>query len=208
MEKLTFRKRIALTKVECFTNIQEKELDKAGNAKSGYYSLKTIFQSLNPIMCKYDLDIEIDIKGKYINVIWYDCLSDSSTVVELEVKPLEEIERLASMQNIVQSQGAVISYYRRYALTNALNLNATDILENAPPQQQQQQKQTQPQQQKQKQQKQVSEAQLRRLYAIMKNKDKTDEDINSWIMKKYKINSKKELTMEQYEELCQALEKI
>lgn len=206
MDKLSFNKRIALTKKETASLIQTESLDKGGNVKSGYYSIKTIMHHLNQIMDKYDIDIDIIISGKVISCIWIDCLSEATRVIPIELKEIHEIERLAAMQNIIQSQGAVLTYYRRYAITNVLNLNATDLIENNPPQ-----KPNKPVQKPTENQtipKTVSEAQLKRLFAIMNKKGKTKEDIDKYLKakKSWKIDSTKKLCKSQYDELVKKLE--
>lgn len=202
--KLSFNKRIALTKKEVFNLIQVEPLDKAGNDKSGYYSIKTIMAHLNPVMDKYDIDIDtIIISTGTISVIWIDCLSELTRCIPIDLKPVADIERLASMQNIIQSEGAVMTYYRRYALTNALNLNATDKIENAQPQDKQN---NNTQKNQPNEPKKVSDNQLKRLFAISNKKGFTESDINKWIGKKFKKTSKKELTMSEYDVLVKALE--
>jgi hypothetical protein len=209
--KLSFNKRISLVKQEVFTAVQSEDLDKAGNARSGYYSIKTIITHLNIAMNKYDIDLDVIVSGKVISCIWVDCLSEATRVVLIELKPIDEIERLAAMQNIIQSEGAVLTYYRRYAITNCLNLNATDLIENTPSNQNNQRNQTQPTNQNKPEPKKpavVSEPQLKSLFAIMNNKDKTEEDINKYIKaKKWPIQSKKELNVDMYNTLVKALEK-
>lgn len=201
--KLSFNKRISLTKKEVFDLVQSDGLDKGGNGRSGYYSIKTIMSNLNKTMDKYDIDLDVDISGKVISCIWLDCLSEATRIVSIELKPVDEIERLASMQNIIQSEGAVLTYYRRYAITNCLNLNATDLIENFASNQQ---KPTQPT--KPKEPTKVSEPQLKRLFAIMNKKGKTEENINTYIKaKKWPIHSKKDLTIDMYDVLVKALEK-
>lgn len=207
--KLSFNKRIALTKKEVFDLIQVEPLDKAGNDKSGYYSIKTIMAHLNQVMDKYDIDVDtIIVSTGTISVIWIDCLSDLTRCIPIDLKPIADIERLAMMQNIIQSEGAVMTYYRRYALTNALNLNATDRIENAPnqPQNKQNNNIQKPQPTTPNEPKQVSEAQLKRLFAISNKKGFTEADINKWIGKKFNKKSKKELTMSEYDILVKALE--
>lgn len=217
MDKLSFNKRISLVKQEVFTAVQSEDLDKAGNTRSGYYSIKTIVTHLNVAMDKYDVDLDLSIAGKIIYCTWIDCLSEATRIITIELKPIDDIERLAAMQNIIQSQGAVMSYYRRYALTNCLNLNATDLIENATnvnnkPQQKQQPIQNNPQPVAQPapiQSKLINDAQLKRLFAICNKKGKTEIDINNYLKakKSWKITSKKQMNQEQYNELCKALEK-
>jgi len=129
--KLSFNKRISLTKIEVFAAIQAQELDKTANKKSGYYSIKTIIGELNPIMNKYDVDLDLLISNEVVDIVWHDCLKDvfhrSSSI---DISKIKDIPRLPSMTNDVQSMGACLTYVRRYAYTVALNLNATDHLEN------------------------------------------------------------------------------
>lgn len=207
MEKLSFNKRIALTKKEVFNLVQSENLDKAGNCKSGYYSIKTIMTHLNITMDKYDIDMDIIICGKVISCVWVDCNSDETRCIPIELRELSEIEKLPAMQNIIQSEGAILTYYRRYAITNCLNLNATDLIENNTNNNQKQNTQ-QNQQSNQQKPHVVNEKQLKMLFAVMSKKGKTEEDINKYIKaKKWNISSKKELNNNMFNELIKALEK-
>jgi len=196
-DKLSFNKRIALTKKEVFDLVQSEDLDKGGNAKSGYHSIKTIITNLAPIMDKYDIDLDVIVSGKVISCIWVDCLSEATRVVPIELKPVDEIERLAAMQNIVQSEGAVLTYYRRYAITNCLNLNATDLIENAPSNQKNKpdrKKQSDPQPEPTK----ASDKQLKMLFEICKKKNISDSKLMANIKKTYGLEDKKDLNQEQF----------
>jgi hypothetical protein len=53
----------------------------------------------------------------------------------------------------------------------------------------------------------ISDKQIKRLYAIAKNVNVTDEEVKIWIKKKFNLDSKKDLNYKQYDELCTALEK-
>lgn len=207
--KLSFFKRIALTKSELFTNIQSEDLDKAGNNRSGYYSIKTIMLHLNPIMTKYDLDFDIIISDKLARFIWIDTETEKTREITLELKPMSEIERLASMQNIVQSGGAVLSYYKRYLLTTALNLNSTDLIENSPSNQNQGKNQNNKNQSgKQGQTTQpektdktpvlASEKQLKAMFALMGQKGVSKGKMKEEFKKQYNIDSSSQLNTIQY----------
>jgi len=128
--KLSFNRRIALTKMEVFELLQSVELDKTANNKSGYYSIKSIVTVLNPVLEKYNLDMELNILPKEVLIIWYDCNGDNTRSSTIDISKIENIGRLPSMTNEVQSMGACLTYVRRYAYTVALNLNATDNIEN------------------------------------------------------------------------------
>jgi hypothetical protein len=221
--EMSFNKRIVMVKKEVFEGVtSSNELDSiAGTKKQGYYSLNTIFKFLYPALEKYDVDLDLDIAESQIIGNWYDCLSDKqrTTIVDFSdmVEKIKDIRKLPLMANEVQSDGAVKSYTRRYALTNILGLNATDEIET--------QKITTPATNQNKTYKsevpgkgevivtetkselrKVSQPQLKRLYAIMKQTGQTDETIKVFIKKKFNIESKKDLNQNQYKYLCDRLE--
>lgn len=135
MEKISFNKRISNVKREVFNKItNSNELGSlAGSRTNGYYSLNTIFKYLYPILDSNNVDIDLEILTDSVICTWYDCLEDAKRskifdLTDLSVK-LSKIEKLPLMPNEVQSAGAVVTYIRRYALTNMLGLNATDVIE-------------------------------------------------------------------------------
>jgi hypothetical protein len=196
--KLSFNKRILLTKKQVFEGVQQVELDKTANDKAGYHSLKSIMIVLNPLLDKYGLDLELDIKKTEVIITWYDCLEDKQRKSSIDISKIENVSRLPSMTNEVQSMGACLTYVRRYAYTTALNLNATDTIENStgkgngdkPPTKQQ-----------------LTEKQLKRLFALQKSADIADEQLKEYLKKNFKIDSRKKLNKLQYEKLCKDLEK-
>lgn len=207
--KLSFRKRKMLVKKECFEEIQKIDMDKTSNKKVGYYSLKTIFSVLNPLLEKHDIDIDIDIGSDAVLVTWYDCNSESTATQTVNIEKLQSVGRLPQMPNEVQSYGAEISYYRRYALTNALGLNSTDQLENNnisnnnnnnsnrnnnntnnsnkntktqnPPK--------------------INDTQRKQLYATIKEKNVSDQDLHVTITKLFQISSVNDLTVPMFNSL-------
>lgn len=202
--KPTFSKRIALTKKEVFELVQKENLEKAGNTRSGYYPIKVIMSALNPTLDKYDLDVEVLIAGTgCINCIWIDCLSDKTRSVPIELKPIHEIERLAGMQNIVQSQGGVMTYYRRYALTNLLNLNATDLIENSTGKNHQDKVNKQ-----QKPSVLVNQDDLKKMFTLMTKKNITIDSMEKSIKKQYNLDDNKQLTKTQYNQIMSYLNSI
>jgi|GEM_PF-3578913 len=206
-KELSFFKRIALAKKEVFEGVQSEDLDKAGNNKSGYYSIKTIVTHLNPAMDKYDLDCDIVMTDNLATFIWLDCNSDKTRTITLELRPMSSIERLASMQNIVQSAGAVLSYYKRYLLTTVLNLNSTDLIENSPSNQNKNQNQKSGQtgqnktEQTEKPPKLVNDNLLKAMFALMNQKGVSKETMKKSIEKQYNITSSKQLNVRQYDSI-------
>jgi hypothetical protein len=136
--KLSFRKRISIVKATVInTLLESKELSKlgSGSSKNGYYSLSTIMETFQPALVDNDLDFEITMKDNQVTGIWYDCQGDSEKQCEVVfclerlAKIIENLERLPQMQNAIQTEGSIKTYFRRYALTAFLNLPATDEID-------------------------------------------------------------------------------
>lgn len=128
---LSFNKRILLVKKYVFENLKEtKELDNIkGSNTSGFYSLSTIEKYLFPALDLYDLDLDLEIFSDKIIGHWYDCNGDAQRDIEIDFHRIENVEKLQLMANMVQSEGAVKSYTRRYALTAILRLPSTDLID-------------------------------------------------------------------------------
>lgn len=205
--ELSFNKRIALTKKEVFELVQREQMDKAGNGKSGYYSIKTIMSAFNSVSDKYNVDLDIQIMQSIdecalIDCTWIDCMSESTRTIKLDcLKAIAKIERLAAMQNIIQSQGAILTYYRRYALTNVFGLNATDLIENSVAQKQA------PAQQQNKDYK-ISEKQQKFLFAKSSEREISKEQIKEYLKKSFNVESSKDLTKSQMDKMLSDLEKM
>lgn len=136
--KLSFKKRISIVKANvCMKVIESKELSKlgSGTTKSGYYSLSTIIQILQPELLLNDLDLDIKMFDNKVVGVWIDCQdnSDLEKEVEFDLTRLSniilELKRLPQMQNEIQTEGSIKTYFRRYALTSFLNLPATDEID-------------------------------------------------------------------------------
>ena len=223
-EKLSFNKRIALTKTETFKAIQDTGLDKTANSKAGYYSLKSIMIVLNPLLEKYDLDLDLSLEKNTVVIKWFDCESEKVRLSSVDVSAIEGIDRLPSMSNMVQSMGACMTYVRRYAYTVVLNLNATDLIENAtgsnknttsqqkPPSQPKYtkpaptalevEKTTEGAKTAQNTIKKISEPQRKRLFAIAKG----DEALLRDICTKCGYESTKDISMADYNTICDLVE--
>jgi hypothetical protein len=211
ISKMSFNKRIRLVKKETFDAvIESSELGEISsrtkdgkkiNTGKGYYTLRTIFSALHPAMDKYDIDLEIMINKDNILCIWYDCIEDKKREVLIDFSSISGMQKLPLMNNMVQSDGAVKSYIRRYALTTLLNLNSTDDIEERQPKDQpksqytpRQQQPKQPTQPKQQQPKKITNTNLKAYYATIKEKGFTTEEdkelIDSLVKEAFQLKSK------------------
>lgn len=210
--KMTFRKRILKTKLEVFEILQkEVELDNTSNKKAGYYSIKSIISVLNPIMDKYDVDLELNIKEFIVTATWYDCITENGRETILDCTKIKDIAKLPMMSNEVQSLGAIITYIRRYAYTLILGLNATDLIENAQNNSEQRynhflnNNSTQNNNSKPNL---IDDNQRKKLFAVSKEVGKSKEDLNLFIKKVYNLDSITKLTKEQANLVIERLSKI
>lgn len=225
--EMNFNKRVMLVKKEVFEGItSSNELDSiASTKKQGYYSLNTILKYLYPVLEKYEVDLDLEIYSGQIIGHWYDCISDKERQVNVDFSELREkmsqIKKLPMMANEVQSDGAEKSYTRRYAYTSILGLNATDEIENNNSNNynysnnsynnKKQYKTDIPGQgtkvvTENKTIKKVSQAQLKRLFAIMNQSGQTDDTVKAFIKKKFNKDSRNDLSQEEYKYLCDRLE--
>lgn len=199
--KMTFRKRILKTKLEVFEILQkEVELDNTSNKKAGYYSIKSIISVLNPIMDKYDVDLELNIKEFIVTATWYDCITENGRETVLDCTKIKDIAKLPMMSNEVQSLGAIITYIRRYSYTLILGLNATDLIENG--------HNNNPAPNNNPKANLIDDNQRKKLFAVSKDAGKSKEDLNLFIKKVYNLDSITKLTKEQANLVIERLSKI
>lgn len=210
-EKLSFNKRIKLVKNGCFEALTKEDLSKTANPKSGYYSLEAIFKYLNPLLEKYELDLDIlELTMLRVHMIWYDDLSDQVRECHISTEKIKNVGKLPLMSNEVQSFGAILSYVRRYAYCIVLKLKSTDVIEDTylkqPPQ-----KQVQKPPQK-NQNKPFNQAQdnIKYYYAVFNKKFKKDyleSKINGLLLDSYGVKSKKEIPAEKFRALIKWADK-
>ena len=196
---LSFNKRVKLVQNGCLEVLGKEQLSKTSNSKSGYYSLKSIFTALNPLLEKYEVNLEIlEISQVSIRMEWFDDRSDSTRDFVLSIEKIKDVPRLASIPNEVQSYGAVLTYVKRYAYTCALRLNSTDVIENNYPQQKKQ-----PQRQQQPTPAPtpapapgITQADIKYFYAVFNKKfekEILESEINELIKKAFGVESKKDI---------------
>jgi len=201
MEKNDFNKRIKMVQNECFKSLSKEDLSKTSNSKSGYYSLESIFKYLNPLLEKYELNIEImEISQVSVHMIWYDDLSDKTRDCIISIEKIKDVPRLASIPNDVQSYGAILTYVKRYAYCCILRLPSTDVIEKNYPQQLPPQKKNLNSRQKNQETKPkqalANQTDIKRFYAVFIKKftkEYIDNEISELIKKAFKVKSKKEI---------------
>jgi hypothetical protein len=201
---LSFNKRVKMVQNGCLEILGKSDLSKTSNSKSGYYSLKSIFLTLNPLLEKYEINLEIlEISQISVHMCWFDDLSDQTRDIILSIEKIKDVPRLASIPNEVQSYGAVLTYVKRYAYTCALRLNSTDVIENNYPRQ----PQTPPRQPQKPQKPQTPPApkepndkidnnDIKYFYAVFNKKfekARLDTEIDDLIKKAFKVESKKDI---------------
>ena len=218
---LTFRKRVMLVKTSvCDELLTLNELSRIKSSDNGFYSLSTICKSLSKYLFKYDIDLDLDIEVDKVIGTWFDCISDQERKIIIDFSRIKDVEKLQMMANIVQSEGGVKTYMRRYALTSILNLPATDTIDT--PQKSEptpQPKTCNTNYQKQytdlkgktttvtdHNKKRISEAQIKRLYAIMHTANVSKEQLNKVMLSEFYIKSSKDLNRGQYDILIGRLE--
>jgi len=192
---LSFNKRVKLVQNGCLEVLGKSDLSKTSNSKSGYYSLKSIFLTLNPLLEKYEINLEIlEISQISVHMCWFDDLSDQTRDIILSIEKIKDVPRLASIPNEVQSYGAVLTYVKRYAYTCALRLNSTDVIENNYPKQ----PQTPPRQPQKPQtpNDKIDNNDIKYFYAVFNKKfekARLDTEIDDLIKKAFKVESKKDI---------------
>ncbi|RPJ79834.1 MAG: hypothetical protein EHM20_00145 [Alphaproteobacteria bacterium] len=213
-ENLGFNKRIQLCKKEVFTNVTESgELDNIkGTDKTGFYNLATIYKFLHPALDKYDLDLEMEMEPGQMRAAWIDCNGDTEKkrIIGIDFHGVKDVERLPLMANIVQSEGAVKTYLRRYALTFVLGLPSTDMIDTQDQKQpgknnnqsgQNSQNKTQSPSQQEKPSVLANDKQLKAMFTLMNIKGVTKEKMKASIKKQYGIDSSKQLNIKQYNDI-------
>lgn len=208
---LSFNKRIKLVQNGCLEVLGKDDLSKTSNSKSGYYSLKSIFLALNPLLEKYEVDLEIlEISQISVHMCWYDDLSDNTREILLSIEKIKDVPRLASIPNEVQSYGAILTYVRRYAYTCALRLNSTDVIEKTYPKQQPQFTKPQTPPTPAPEPTQITQEDIKYFYAVFNKKfEKSvlDSEIDELIKKAFGVESKKDIPRNDLRKMLQFAEK-
>ncbi len=173
--------------------------------KYSYRSCEDILEAVKPILLKHKATIMISddivfIEGRhYVKVTVRFIDIETGDVIENTALARESADKKG--QDESQITGSTSSYARKYALNgmfliddtkdaDATNTNGKEVKGNNTPQTN----------------KKLSEAQLKRLYAISSAAGYSPEKLAALIRAKYKCDTT-EITKEQYDYICESLEK-
>lgn len=166
--------------------------------KSKYAPLQDVLNLVRPLLSQHGLSVLQHPSGDGVNIsINTMLLHESGEWIEFE--PL----LLKADKATPQGAGSAITYGRRYALSAVLGIASEDdddgnAFENKPNKQNANKQQNAT--------KGLSEAQVKRLYAIASSSGFSNDQVEKAIKKDYKKNSTYELTKKEYDELCTRLE--
>lgn len=195
--KLAFSRRRSLVKFYTQKRLEEQtKLGKVAGGKSGYFEISTIVNSMNDLLVKYFVDIEVVIEQENIIVKWIDCTDEKEYLYKVYIGDVKVPNKLPMMANEIQSKGAILSYFRRYGLVNALGLQATlDLIE------QKSYDDWKSKQNTNQKSYSITEKQVKLVYGKMEEFNYSKEIVKKILNRDYKINEISGLTKNQMDDL-------
>src|SRR5690554_57796 len=160
---------------------------------SKYAPLQDVLNTVRPLLSKHGLSIIQSPSGDGQSIsITTMLLHESGEWIEFDPLVLKA-EKITP-----QKTGSAITYGRRYALSAVLGISSEDdddgnSLEKT--------------QQNSGQKKQLTEKQVKRLYAIANSAGFSTADVKKVLMKDYNKTQATDLTKEEYDEICERLQK-
>lgn len=188
-----------------------------GFGKYNYRNCEDILEALKPLLLEYKLSLFITDKLIQVGERYYiqaetrliNCEKTEEVIFNIGLSREEEDKK-----NFDQSQitGSASSYARKYALNGLFAIDDTkdsDATNNGSDEKKGTKKpiETKGNTTTIEDKKQLSEAQIKRLYAIIKSAGKTEEDFKKYIKEKLNIESAYDLTRKQYDEICDGFSK-
>ena len=175
--------------------LQECEIKKSGSNKfSGYdyFELGDILPHINILMNKYKLCSSISY-GTDIATL---TITNSEKLEEKIIFTSPMAQATLKGCHDIQNLGAVQSYLRRYLYLTAFEIVEADVLDATTGKENKDNKYT------------LSVAQINRLFEIGSKAGKTPKAITETAIRDYKVKELKEMTKEQYDEICSKLEAL
>jgi hypothetical protein len=165
--------------------------------KSKYAPLPDILNDVRPLLTKNGLSIIQSPSGDGSNIIITTMIMHASGEW-IELDPLV----LKADKTTAQGAGSAITYGRRYALSSLCGISSEDDDDGNHASKEDKPK-TPP---KAPQQGELTEGQLKRLFAISKQANKSTDEVKKLMLEKFNKDSSKLLTKKEYDELCKILE--
>ena len=194
--------------------IPKTKTAKAGQYSYSYADLASIQQAIAPRLhaCGLSIGFETQQDGDTLHVV--AIVRHAGGHSERTSFPVP-IDRQARM-NDTQKVGSALTYGRRYALTAALGIVTADEDDDGqasgyqapskPPQRPQEPARTQEAPPSSPAPGRVTEAQVKRLYARIRELGLDRERVKSWVLRSWKIDGFNDLTRDQYKTLDERLE--
>lgn len=161
--------------------------------KSKYAPLQDVLNTVRPLLSKHGLSIVQSPSGDGERISIHTMLIHESGEW-IEFDPLV----LKAEKITPQGAGSAITYGRRYSLSAVLGISSEDD-DDA--------NSFEKTQQNSGQKKQLTEKQVKRLYAIANSAGFSTADVKKVLMKDYKKTQATDLTKEEYDEICERLQK-
>lgn len=160
---------------------------------SKYAPLQDVLNEVRPLLSKHGLSVIQSPSGDGQSVsITTLLLHESGEWIEFD--PLV----LKAQKITPQGAGSAITYGRRYALSAILGISSEDDDDG---------NSLEKPQQDSGQKKQLTEKQVKRLYAIANSAGFSTADVKKVLMKDYNKTQAADLTKEEYDEICERLQK-
>jgi len=170
-------------------NLNIKKTGENKFSKYKYYELGDFLPHITDLQEKHKIMSVVSFGSEKATLTIYDCESEQHISFE---SPMSTAALKGCHE--VQNLGAVQTYIRRYLYMNAFEIVESDIVDETTDT-------TTPKKQ------QLSDAQIKRLYAIASSNGISNEDVHKFIKKKYNLDSTKDLTKEQYDFTVKRMEK-
>lgn len=174
--------------------LQKENFKKSGNNKFAgyeYFELGDFLPRINEAMLAHKITSNISF-GTDLAIL---------TIIDID-KPEDKITFTSPMSEAalrgchpVQNLGAVQTYLRRYLYMTAFEIVEHDALDGT----------TGKEEKKEQSKASITDAQIKRAYAIAKESNLGEDAIKTWIKGKYNKESLKNLSVKEYEALVEAL---
>ena len=197
---------------EKLTNIQndlkapKNQFNHFGKYK--YRNLEDVLEALKPLLLTYKVTVNISDEVVLIGERYYIKSTATLFDIEKEVNPINSVAYAREDDNkkgmdLSQLSGSTSSYARKYALNGLFAIDDTKDSDTTNTHGKEPIDEV-----KKETVSSISEAQIKRLYAIGKSKGIDSKVIDKSVLTDYKKDTPAALTKKEYDELCKRLEAI